>query len=232
MVRVALFLTSIVYFFLVATPCTALLSSTTNGDNNNKMQKVSCAAQRAWGTIEKQQTSPAPFDIFRLFMDDDGTFPNNPRYPLLLYKAAFSGSQADGQHVITKGREWTSPWAWGVFPYHHYHSRAWELLLCVRGEANVQLGGECGPTIRIENGDLVLIPPGFAHKQLEASSGFTLLGSYPTQGWSGSIDALTGAPTQEERDNIAACPIPARDPVFGLNIGELCDCETSATYVV
>lgn len=46
----------------------------------------------------------------------------------------------------------------------------------------------------------MLIPPGVAHKQLEANGGFTLLGAYPTQEFDGSIDTLTGSPTAEQRD--------------------------------
>lgn len=188
---------------------------------NNKMQS---APKRAWGKLERIKQTVAPFDIFRLFMSDDGTFPNNNRFPLLLYKAAFSGTQIEGQTLITQNG-WTQPWAWGVFSYHHYHSRAWELLLCVQGQAHVQIGGEKGPVVQIQNGDLVLVPSGIAHKQLEASGEFTLLGSYPKQGWTGSIDTLTGRPTQEERDNILACYAPVRDPIFGLNIGYLIGCQ-------
>jgi uncharacterized protein YjlB len=110
-----------------------------------------------------------------------------------------------------------------IYTYHHYHSTAWELLLCVRGKASVQLGGNTGPTVTVEKGDFVLIPPGIAHKQLnDDTGGFTLLGSYPTQGFDGSIDTLTGPPTNEERDNIASCHVPGQD-IFGLDIRQLCE---------
>jgi uncharacterized protein YjlB len=221
---------------LVAIPCSSLaLKATTSAPAGNDYKMTSCAARRrAWGTIEKLQTPSAriPFDIFRLFMDDDGTFPNNRDYPVLLYKSAFTGTQAEGQREIAKTGDWTTPWAWGIFTYHHYHSNAWELLLCVRGEALVQLGGETGPTTQISRGDLILIPPGFAHKQLEATEGFTLLGSYPTSnsaengGSSDSVDTLRGLPTRQERDNIANCSSlapSARDPLFGLDLAQLVD---------
>ena len=35
-----------------------------------------------------------------------GTFPNNRRYPLLLYKAAFSGKQKEGSDLLLKNK-WT-----------------------------------------------------------------------------------------------------------------------------
>jgi uncharacterized protein YjlB len=63
-------------------------------------------------------------------MKDDGTFPNNERYPTLIYKNAFHGGEADARRLIVKGNDWTEPWVWGIFSYHHYHTKAWELLLC------------------------------------------------------------------------------------------------------
>ena len=87
----------------------------------------------------------------------------------------------------------------------------------------MQLGGDTGPIVNIGNGDLVLVPPGLAHRQLNASGGFTLLGSYPTERFDGSIDTLTGPPTDTERENIAKCYLPVKDPIFGLNIAKLCE---------
>jgi uncharacterized protein YjlB len=55
------------------------------------------------------------------------------------------------------------------------HSVAWEALLCVKGRANVQFGGEGGPVLEASVGDLLIVPPGVAHKQLQAWDGFTLL---------------------------------------------------------
>lgn len=184
------------------------------------------AVNRVWGNVQKLKVSTnMTLDIFRLYMDDDGQFPNNPRYPLLLFKAAFQGTQAEGYDVITSGNKWTNPWAWGIFTYHHYHSVAWELLLCVEGEAQVQLGGNSGPTVKIEKGDQILVPPGFAHKQLDASRRFTLLGSYPTDGSNGPVDTLTGSPTEAERQNILQCPVPSHEPIFGLEIATLCGAD-------
>eukprot|EP00980_Cylindrotheca_fusiformis_P008349 scaffold1754_cov105-Cylindrotheca_fusiformis.AAC.11 len=185
------------------------VSSWTTTNKKNTMHKI-----RSFGRLEKIPNPQVSFDIFHLLMDDDGTFPNNPDHPLVLYKYAWKGRQErEARRMIENSQKWTSPWAWGVFPYHHYHSKAWELLVCVRGEANVQLGGEKGPTVLVETGDVVFVPPGFAHKQLDDRNGFTLLGSYPTESLNGtSIDTLTGAPTQEQRNNIAQCPVP-EDPL-------------------
>lgn len=180
-----------------------------------------------WGKATKITSIPpalgtALFDIYRIFIKDDGTFPNNEEYPALLYKSAFMGTEADGRRMIMEGGDWTPPWVWGIFSYHHYHSKAWELLLCIRGEASVQFGGNSGPTVTVAMGDLVFVPPGLAHKQMNEKNGFALLGSYPTAGFDGSIDTLTGPPTKEQRERIAKCHVPERDPFFHLDIHKLC----------
>ena len=195
--------------------------------------------QHAFGTIESFTVaggdvgvssrstcdSPRTVGVQRVYLDDDGTYPNNAQYPTLLLKAVFDGTQDEGVRRITADGQWTSPWAWGIFEYHHYHSKAWELLLCVRGEASVQLGGPTGPTVTISRGDSVLIPPGVAHKQLNTKGGFTLLGAYPTREFDGSVDTLTGSPTNGQRQSIIDCYMPSTEPITGLNVKELCTAE-------
>ena len=102
-----------------------------------------------------------------------------------------------------------------IFSYHHYHTKAWELLLCIRGEASVQIGGASGPKVTISTGDLALIPPGVAHKQLNEKNGFALLGSYPTfGGFDGDIDTLTGCPTTEVGNGYIHVMFQRRIPFF------------------
>lgn len=185
--------------------------SVTSTSNNN-----SCPS-------DKNECASQTISVERVYLDDDGTFANNDMYPTLLLKSVFDGTQAEGVRRITNDGKWTPPWAWGIFEYHHYHSRAWELLLCVRGEASVQLGEPTGPTVSISRGDSVLVPPGVAHKQLNANGGFTLLGAYPTHDFDGSIDTLTGLPTAEQRNRIKACFVPLTEPITGLSVKDLCN---------
>jgi uncharacterized protein YjlB len=174
-------------------------------------------SQRLHGIVEKLKTKHE-FDICRLFLKDDGVFPNNANHPLLIFQSAFCQSQAEAERAIEKAN-WTRPWVWGIFPYHHYHSTAWELLVCIQGRATLQLGGEKGPTTSVARGDIMLIPPGAAHKQLEANDGFTLLGSYPPN--SGVVDTLTGKPSLKEKENIQNCFIPTFEPILGVDLGSL-----------
>ena len=166
-----------------------------------------------WGAVEAVAKSPR---VLRAWLRGDGTFPNNERAPLLVYQGVLpvgtSRPEARGSELLTTNG-WTSPWAWGVFTYHHYHSTAWEALLCVRGDAQIQFGGPSGPTLPATFGDLILIPPGVAHKQLQASGDFTLLGCYPEE--TPNADTCKGAPSKAQAQNIERCPVPRSDPVFG-----------------
>lgn len=174
---------------------------------------ASCAGVgRAWGAVETVRVEPFP--VMRVYLQTDGTFPNNADYPLLLYQGAWDAgkSRRQGEEALVSNG-WTRPWAWGVFTYHHYHSTAWEALLCVDGKAEVQFGGPSGPRLSAGVGDLILIPPGVAHKQLEATPDFTLLGCYPNE--TPDVDTVRGAPTPAQARSIKACPVPRSDPLFG-----------------
>ena len=187
--------------------------------------QTSRASNRKWGIIEPVSAVDVSPDskakCFRVFLRDDGEFPNNSEHPVIIAQSAFDGILEEGKNLITQHNMWTSPWVWGIFSYHHYHSTAWELLLCVQGEATIQLGGPSGPTVVVKQGDLVLVPPGVAHKQLADEGGFSLLGSYPKSGCSGStVDTLRGAPTDQQRANIIACQAPTTEPVLGLDLSQ------------
>jgi uncharacterized protein YjlB len=106
-----------------------------------------------------------------------------------------------------------------VFGYHHYHSTAHEVLGIFRGHATVQFGGEQGVVLSVEKGDVVIIPAGVAHKNLECSRDFRAVGAYPD---GQRPDTRYGKPGERPQvdSNIAQVPLPQADPVFGKQ-GEL-----------
>mmetsp|Transcript_26849 Transcript_26849/g.53618 ORF Transcript_26849/g.53618 Transcript_26849/m.53618 type:complete len:227 (-) Transcript_26849:62-742(-) len=176
-----------------------------------------CIARRRWRVLEKLDPTQEVAETYRLFMGYDGTFPNNPDHPLLLFRGSskFTGDEKECRRTLRKAG-WTAPWKWIVFPYHHYHSSAWELLLCVQGAAVLKLGGETGPEVKIGVGDIMLIPPGFVHKQLASSDGFSVLGSYPSViGKDVEVDELRGTATEEQLENILSCCAPEVEPITG-----------------
>ena len=84
---------------------------------------------------------------------DDGTFPNNEQLPLVLYRGAIRVTEGDPATTIEQvfaANGWGNAWRNGIFPYHHYHSTAHEVLGVACGTARVQLGGDSnGTTITI-----------------------------------------------------------------------------------
>jgi hypothetical protein len=79
---------------------------------------------------------------------DDGSIPNNPRLPLLVYGGALRlpavGDAAAACEALFAAHHWGGPWRNGIYSYHHYHSTAHEALAVVAGQAQVQLGGAQG----------------------------------------------------------------------------------------
>ncbi len=148
---------------------------------------------------------------------DDGVFPNNDHLPLIVYREAVSLPARDpaaGFEALFAQHHWPPAWRYGVFAYHHYHSTAHEVLGIFRGHATVQFGGEQGVALSVRAGDVVVIPAGVAHKNLECSRDFCAVGAYPS---GQQPDQCTGKPGERPGAdaNIARVPLPSTDPVYG-----------------
>lgn len=150
-------------------------------------------------------------------LPDDGTYPNNDALPVLVYEQVLrrsARSLAQTTERLFRANEWTGIWRNGIFSYHHYHSTAHEALGVTRGAASVQLGGSDGWTLAVTAGDVLVLPAGVAHKNIEADRDFQVVGAYPEgQAW----DLKRGEPgDRPEADrNIDAVPLPSRDPLYG-----------------
>lgn len=149
----------------------------------------------------------------------NGLFPNNSTLPVIYYPQAVCLDQDDPAQSIEDRFEangWGYSWRNGIFPYHHYHSTAHEVLGIAAGSARIQLGGEGGIEIAMRAGDAIAIPAGVALKNVGSSQDLVAVGSYPPgQLW----DVNTGENDERERTkaNIASLPLPATDPVLGPN---------------
>jgi uncharacterized protein YjlB len=147
--------------------------------------------------------------------EDDGTFPNS-RLPLLYYRAAVPPADASPERMeeLFAAGGWPPAWRYTVYPYHHYHSTAHEVLGIASGEARLQLGGPNGRPFEVKAGDVIVIPAGVVHQQLKNSAGFLVVGGYPP---GQRADQFRGEPGDRPRAdlNIAAVPVPKTDPVAG-----------------
>ena len=150
-------------------------------------------------------------------LDGDGTYPNNPRLPVLVYQGAVALPAADPAatfETLFAAHGWGGSWRNGVYSFHHYHSTAHEVLGVYGGEAEVQLGGPQGIVQRVRQGDVVVIPAGVAHRNLESSPDFGVVGAYP-RGQRPDMCAGEEGERPGSDDNIARVSQPEMDPVYG-----------------
>lgn len=146
------------------------------------------------------------------YFEDDGHIPNNPTFPVLIYRHAFEETSRIEQTF--HAHDWRNSWVDGIFDFHHYHSIAHEVIGILEGHATVQLGGPLGKTFTLTSGDVLLLPAGTGHKALDTSRHFRVIGAYPN---GQDYDTLTGN-ANERPDNlkrIAQVVRPNQDPVFG-----------------
>src|ERR1051326_2290463 len=149
---------------------------------------------------------------------DDGSVPNNPRLPFLIYRGAIDlkGSPNPEELVertfATHG--WGEMWRNGVYPYVHYHSMIHEALGIARGRAKGRFGGNSGRELDIGAGDVCILPAGTANQGLWARPDLVVICAYPP---SGKYDLCRGSKADHARAvaAIADVPLPAQDPVFG-----------------
>lgn len=157
-----------------------------------------------------------------LNLKDDGTIPNKPDLPVLIYVNAFPEKSSDLASLMeTRFTEngWPPQWRNGIYAFHHYHSEGHEVLGIAAGEAEVILGGAQGERLSLHKGDVLLLPAGTGHCRISASEDFLVVGAYPP-GQNGDI--RTEAATAAMKRAIAELPYPETDPVFGTD-GPLSD---------
>lgn len=160
-------------------------------------------------------SSPGPETI--LFADD-GETPNNPRLPLLLYRAAVPlAGAADPAAVFEKTfarHGWRDGWRNGIFDFLHFHTGAHEVLGIARGRAKVEFGGARGKQVDLQAGDVAVLPAGTGHRRISSSSDLLVVGAYPK---GGNYDHVRPGRIDHEQAvaAIAHTPLPELDPVHG-----------------
>jgi uncharacterized protein YjlB len=149
---------------------------------------------------------------------DDGTIPNNPTLPMIVYPAVVDLARFPDPAAVFEAlfehNGWGDSWRDGIYDYAHYHSGIHEVLGIARGHARVRFGGDRGREILLAAGDVAILPAGTGHQRLTASGDFLVVGAYPPDG---TYDECTGWADEhaEALKSIPQVPIPERDPVFG-----------------
>ncbi|GMA16065.1 cupin domain-containing protein [Deinococcus metallilatus] len=143
----------------------------------------------------------------------DGPVPNNPQ-PVRLSRAALKGKTPAQIEAHLRERGWTNAWRDGIYPFHHYHSTAHEVLVIARGQARLTLGGEGGPQVQVGEGDVLVLPAGTGHKNDGSSPDLLVIGAYAGgREWDLCRPEETDVEAAQQR--IAGVPDPERDPVSG-----------------
>jgi uncharacterized protein YjlB len=154
--------------------------------------------------------------VIQHLLQEDDHFPNNPSFPLIIYKNAFNlpatGKPEFIEEIFEKNN-WRNSWRDGIFDYHHYHSNTHEVLGVYSGHCIVQFGGDHGITKELRAGDVVIIPAGVAHKKI-AGENFRCVGAYPN---GIEYDTHLGKPGEKEttKKEISKVIAPQNDPLFG-----------------
>ena len=165
--------------------------------------------------FNQEQIVPPGAKVYMI--KDNGLFPNNNGLPLVVYQGIFvTGRLADPDHIeeTFSKNSWVGSWRNGIYPYHHYHSTAHEVLGIYSGSVRVQFGGDDGITLLGQSGDVLVLPAGLAHKNLWSSHDFRVIGAYPAgTSWDMNYGKEGERPGTDE--NISRVPLPDSDPVYG-----------------
>ncbi|EPD50808.1 hypothetical protein HMPREF1210_02316 [Paenisporosarcina sp. HGH0030] len=145
--------------------------------------------------------------------EDDGTIPNNPQLPVILYPGVFKHHPNEIEPTF-RLNNWRNSWIDGVFDYHHYHSNAHEVLGVRAGSATLRIGGKYGETVEVRTGDVLVLPAGTGHKKLKGSTDFEVVGAYAD---GNEYNLKTGEHNERPRvlEEIKQVKAPSMDPVYG-----------------
>lgn len=142
----------------------------------------------------------------------------NSRFPLLIHRNAVPGG---GKEVIRNRfveNGWFNNWFYaGIYEYSHFHSTTHETLGCAQGWMDILIFGAGGEKVRLEMGDILVMPAGVSHEMVGHSDDIMMVGGYPDgRDWDNIQEAfLSEEDYRAAAKRIMMLPIPSRDPATG-----------------
>lgn len=124
--------------------------------------------------------------------------------------------------MIARFREngWSNNWRNpGIYTYPHFHSTTHECLGCGRGwiEFRLSVGDGGSLDVRVQAGDVIVMPAGVSHEDIGHSDDIEVCGGYPNgREWDNVRPENLGTELYRAAcKRIMALPIPDCDPVTG-----------------
>jgi uncharacterized protein YjlB len=111
--------------------------------------------------------------------EEAGGIPNS-RLPVLVYHDVENAHAPRECEELFAGNGWLGAGVDGIFPFHHFHSTAHEVLGIVAGSASVVLGGPSGGHFEVRPGDVLVLPAGTGHCNAGSSADLLVVGACPT----------------------------------------------------
>lgn len=159
---------------------------------------------------------PATAEIRTLAVPAGETIPNNPEFPIIIAPNALGGAYPPhAVEMLFAANGWGGTWTWQVFDYHHFHPDAFEVLAVAAGSARLMLGGPQGEEVAVGAGDVLLLPPGAGHKQIDSDGAFQICGGYPPGQEDYAVIRDSDGYDAATLDQIGAVRRPVSDPIWG-----------------
>lgn len=158
-----------------------------------------------------------------------GMLPNS-RFPLLVHHGGIAGGGEQAVLERFRSNGWLNNWRYpGIYTYPHFHSTTHECLGVALGWMEVELFGRGGTHVRVETGDVIVMPAGVSHCMIGHSEDVLMVGGYPDgRDWDNMRDDhITEDARRAAAKRIMMLPIPARDPVTGSAMREWIETPSS-----
>ena len=183
------------------------------------LEDLKAAGEKITGLAKPGNVIPRKRQPHTFRFRDDGQTPNNPHFPLLIYRSPVRLDPACDPAAIFEtlfaAHGWTDGWRNGIYDFNHFHTGTHEVLGIARGRAKVRFGGAGGRMVELRAGDVIVLPAGTGHERLSKSRDLLVVGAYPKTGRYDEPQPFEVDHAKAVR-SIAKVAAPSSDPVYGV----------------